>query len=82
MLETPQKDTKRTVFQKSHPLQKSQSRLKDTGLFLSPATEKNSQEYRQGNQVVRSGIQFRDIEGGEKEHYSVNGSHFKSRFSV
>jgi hypothetical protein len=39
VLETPQKDPKKT-FQKSHPLQESQSRLKDTGLFLSPATEK------------------------------------------
>ncbi len=40
MLETPQKDTKNKTFQKSHPLQESQSQLKDTGLFLSPATEK------------------------------------------
>ncbi len=70
------------MFQKSHPLQESQSRLKDTGLFLSPATEQISLEYRKGNQVVRSGIQFRDIEGGAKKHYSVNGSHFKSQFSV
>ncbi len=39
MLETPQKDTQKTTFQKSHPLQENQSRLKDTCLFLSPATE-------------------------------------------
>jgi hypothetical protein len=81
VLETPQKDTKKPTFQKSHPLQESQSQLKDTGLFLSPATEK-FHNYRQGTQVVRSGIQFRDIEGGAKEPYSVNGSHSKSRFSV
>jgi hypothetical protein len=40
VLETPQKDQKKTTFQKSHPLQESQSQLKVTGLFLSPATEK------------------------------------------
>ncbi len=39
VLETPQKDTKKTTFKKSHPLQESQSQLKDTGLFLSPATD-------------------------------------------
>jgi hypothetical protein len=38
VLETPQKDPKKT-FQKSHTLQESQSQLKDTGLFISPATE-------------------------------------------
>ncbi len=40
VLETPQKDTQNKMFQRSHPLQESQSRLKDAGLFLSPATEK------------------------------------------
>ncbi len=39
VFETPQKDPKKTTFQKSHPLQESQSRLKDIGLFLSPTTE-------------------------------------------
>ncbi len=40
VLETPQKDQKIKRFKNSHPLQHSQSQLKDTGLFLSPATGK------------------------------------------
>ncbi len=39
VLETPQKDKKK-LFKNSHPLHQSQSRLKDTDLFLSPATGK------------------------------------------
>ena len=39
VLETHQKDKKK-LFKNSHPLQQSQSRLKDTGLFLSPAKGK------------------------------------------
>ncbi len=40
ILETPQKAHKKIPFETPDPLQQSLSRLKDTGLFLSPATEK------------------------------------------
>jgi hypothetical protein len=65
VLEPHQKDPKKTAFQKSHPLQESQSQLKDRFISIT-CNRKISQEYRQGNQVVHSGIQFRDIGGGAK----------------
>jgi hypothetical protein len=40
ILETPQKPTKKLLFETSDPLQQSLGQLKDTDLFLSPATEK------------------------------------------
>jgi hypothetical protein len=39
ILETPQKPTKKILFETPDPLHQSLSRSKDTGLFLSPATE-------------------------------------------
>ncbi len=80
VLETPQKPPQKLLFETPDPLQQSLSWFKDTGLFLT-SNRKNSQEYRKGNKVVRSGIQFTDIEGSVKKHYSVNWSHSKSRFS-
>jgi hypothetical protein len=38
ILETPQKPTKKILFETPDPSHQSLSRLKDTGLFLSPAT--------------------------------------------
>jgi hypothetical protein len=40
MLKTPKHPPQKILFESRHPLQQSQSQLKDTGLFLSPATEK------------------------------------------
>ncbi len=40
ILETPQKPTKKLLLETPDPLHQSLRRLKDTGLFLSPATEK------------------------------------------
>ncbi len=39
-METPQKPTKKILFETPDPLHQSLSQLKDTGLFLFPATEK------------------------------------------
>jgi hypothetical protein len=81
MLETPQKDTKKNVLKITSFAGKPE--LINRHRFISiTCNRKFSQEYRQGNPVVCSGIQFRDIEGGAKEPYSVNGSHSKSQFSV
>ncbi len=40
ILETPQKSPKKILFEPPDPLQQSLTRFKDTGLFLSPTTEK------------------------------------------
>ncbi len=65
------KKTKKTVSN-SHSLQQTIERHR----FISiPSNRKYLPEYRQGNQVVSSGIQFTDIEESAKEHYSVIGSH-------
>ncbi len=66
ILEKPQKP-KKILFETPDPSKQSPSCFKDTGLFLSPATQKNH-DNRNGNQVVRSGLQFTDIEEGAKEH--------------
>jgi hypothetical protein len=39
ILEIPQKPTKKLLFETPDPLHHSSSQLKDTGLFLSPATK-------------------------------------------
>ncbi len=41
-----------------------------------------SWQYRKGNQVVRSGLQITEVEGGAKEYDWVHWSHSKSRFSL
>jgi hypothetical protein len=46
ILDSPQKPPfKKLLFETPDPLQQSMSQFKDTGLFLSPATTKNSGEY-------------------------------------
>jgi hypothetical protein len=81
VLETPQKGPPKNVSKITSFAGKPES-IKRHRFISFTCNIKISQEYRQGNQVVHSGIQFRDIAGGAKEHYLVNGSHSKSRFSV
>jgi hypothetical protein len=66
------------MFQKSHPLQQSQSRLKGTGLFLSPATENFHKSIDKATKLSAVVYNSETLKEGVKEHYSVNGSHSKS----
>ena len=67
VLETPQKGPPKNVSKITSFAGKPES-IKRHRFISFTCNIKISQEYRQGNQVVRSGIQFRDIEGSVKEH--------------
>ncbi len=53
ILETPQKPTKKILFETPDPSHQSLSQLKDTALFLSPATEKFHESVKKATKLSK-----------------------------
>jgi hypothetical protein len=70
ILDSPQKPPKKLLFETPAPLQKSVSRFKDKGLFLSPATKNNNESIEKATKLTEVVYNSRTLKEVQKTLFS------------